>query len=68
MRTCLDFYSVTAIGYRPMPISLCMDLDRNLGALTFKFDRATLPFLKSTCDMKPIDMGKNISDMTGGIS
>ena len=25
-------------------------------------------FLKSTCDMKPIDMRKNISDMTWAIS
>ena len=24
-------------------------------------------FLKSTCDMEPIDMGKSISDMTWGI-
>ena len=24
--------------------------------------------LKSTCDMKPIDMGTNTSDMTGDIS
>ena len=40
-----------------------------VGPLTLKFDRATWPFLKKlTCDMKPIDMGKNISDMTWAIS
>ena len=37
-------------------------------SLTLKFDRASWLFLKSTFDMKLIDMGKFFSDMTWAIS
>ena len=36
----------------------------NGGAFTLKFDGRHRHFLKSTCDMKPIDIGQNISGMT----
>ena len=46
-------------------ISGCMCLAQEW-PLTLKFDRATWPFLK--IDMKPLDISKNIINMTRAIS